>query len=72
MTTFADLPPETANKRVLGTRKAAEFVGLSERAWRRLRIAGETPSPVILNTNKFGYQIADLIAWIEAQKRQAA
>lgn len=72
MTTFADLPPELAGMRVLGTRKAAEFVGLSDREWDRRRAAGETLVPVELGTRKLGYTVESLIEWIEARKENAA
>jgi predicted DNA-binding transcriptional regulator AlpA len=69
---FTELPPELAGKRVLGTRKAAEFVGLSDREWDRRRAAGETPTPVELGTRKLGYTVESLVAWIEARKKNAA
>lgn len=72
MSNFPELPPELAGKRVLGTRKAAEFVGLSDREWDRRRAAGETPVPVELGTRKLGYTVESLIAWIEARKKTAA
>jgi predicted DNA-binding transcriptional regulator AlpA len=69
---FTDLPPELAGKRVLGTKKAAAFVGLSESEWDRRRAAGETPTPVQLGTRKLGYTIESLVAWIEARKEKVA
>ena len=66
------LSPTIETRRVLDTQQAAMFVGLSVRAWERLRAAGETPSPVQLGIRKLGYVVADLIAWIEARKHEAA
>lgn len=57
--------------RVLDTRQAAVFVGLSSRTWERMRAAGETPSPVRVGVRKLGYVVADLISWIEARKEAA-
>jgi predicted DNA-binding transcriptional regulator AlpA len=54
-TSLNDLPPELAQKRVLGTSQAAAFVGVSVRAWERLRANGETPAPVQLGTRRLGY-----------------
>ena len=72
MNDFAGLPPELAVKRVLSTKKAAEFVGLSDREWDRRRAAGETPVPVELGTRKLGYTVEDLLAWIDARKKKRA
>jgi predicted DNA-binding transcriptional regulator AlpA len=69
---FAELPPELAGKRVLGTKKAAAFVGLSDREWERRRAAGETPTAVQLGTRKLGYTIESLVAWIEARTEKVA
>jgi predicted DNA-binding transcriptional regulator AlpA len=65
------LPPELAQKRVLGTRQAAAFVGLSVPEWERRRAAGKTPTPVQLGTRKLGYTVESLIAWIKARQQQA-
>lgn len=72
MSDFPNLPPELADKRVLGSKKAAAFVGLSDREWERRRAAGETPAAVQLGTRKLGYTIESLISWIEARKEKAA
>jgi predicted DNA-binding transcriptional regulator AlpA len=63
------LSPELAQnqKRVIGTRQAAAFVGLSVPAWERLRAAGETPAPVRLGVRKLGYTLESLVAWIAAR-----
>jgi predicted DNA-binding transcriptional regulator AlpA len=69
---LCDLSPDLAQKRVLGTRQAATFAGLSVRDWERKRAAGETPAAVNLGTRKLGYQVVDLLAWIESRKQQTA
>jgi hypothetical protein len=71
MTTTFDLPLAIALKRVLGTKKAAEFVGLSVREWNRRRAAGETPAPINLGTRKLGYTVESLVAWTEARRESA-
>jgi predicted DNA-binding transcriptional regulator AlpA len=72
MSNLPDMPSELAGKRVLGTRHAAAFVGLSTREWDRRRAAGDTPEPVMLGARKLGYTIESLVAWIEARKEKAA
>jgi predicted DNA-binding transcriptional regulator AlpA len=64
--------PTIETRRVLNTRDAAAFVGLSMRGWERLRAAGETPSAVQIGIRKLGYQITDLLAWIESRKQSEA
>jgi predicted DNA-binding transcriptional regulator AlpA len=53
---------------LLNSKKAAAFLGISERMLERLRTAGEGPKYV-----KFGmvvrYDPADILAWIEGRKR---
>jgi predicted DNA-binding transcriptional regulator AlpA len=53
---------------LLNSKKAAAFLGVSERTLERLRTAGEGPKYV-----KFGmvvrYDPADILAWIEGRKR---
>ena len=53
---------------LLNSKKAAAFLGVSERTLERLRTAGQGPKYV-----KFGmvvrYDPADLLAWIEGRKR---
>jgi predicted DNA-binding transcriptional regulator AlpA len=51
---FTDLPIALANKRVLVTKKACEFVGVCTTEWDRLRALGETPPPVKLGIRKLG------------------
>jgi predicted DNA-binding transcriptional regulator AlpA len=65
-----DLPIEIARQRVLGTSQAAAFVGISSRAWERLRAAGKTPPSVQLGTRKLGYTVESLIAWIAERTGQ--
>jgi predicted DNA-binding transcriptional regulator AlpA len=62
--TLDNLPPELAQKRILGTRQAATFVGVSPRTWEQMRAAGKTPAAVHLGTRKLGYTIESLIGWI--------
>jgi predicted DNA-binding transcriptional regulator AlpA len=53
---------------LLNPKKAAAFLGVSERTLERLRTAGEGPKYI-----KFGmtvrYDLTDLRAWVEARKR---
>jgi predicted DNA-binding transcriptional regulator AlpA len=53
---------------LLNSKKAAAFLGVSERTLERLRTAGEGPKYV-----KFGmvvrYDPADILAWTEGRKR---
>lgn len=64
--------PAIETRRVLNTKQAAAFVGLSVRGWERLRQSGETPAPVQIGIRKLGYQLGDLLDWIEHRKQEAA
>jgi predicted DNA-binding transcriptional regulator AlpA len=68
---LSDLPPGIAEKRILGTAAAAAFVGVSVPTWERLRAAGKAPPAVRLSDRRNGYQVAALIAWIEARTERA-
>jgi predicted DNA-binding transcriptional regulator AlpA len=72
--TLDALPAEIARHRVLSTRDACEFVGVSISEWRELRDRGEAPTPILIGTKKHGYRVGDLIDWIasRAQQRPAA
>jgi predicted DNA-binding transcriptional regulator AlpA len=63
------LPPEIVRHRVLATRDACEFVGVSIAEWRRMRRRGEAPPPIMLGTQRQGWRVGDLIDWIERRKQ---
>jgi predicted DNA-binding transcriptional regulator AlpA len=71
-TALDTLPPEVARHRVLGTRDACEFVGVSIAEWRRMRRRGEAPPPIMLGTQRQGWRIGDLIDWIASRAQPAA
>jgi predicted DNA-binding transcriptional regulator AlpA len=71
-TSLDKLPPEVARHRVLGTRDACEFVGLSVAEWRKMRSAGEAPAPILITSRKHGWRVGDLIDWIAARAKPAA
>jgi predicted DNA-binding transcriptional regulator AlpA len=64
------LPSEIARHRVLATRDACEFVGVSISEWRNLRARGEAPPPIMLGSKKHGWRVGDLIAWLESRQSQ--
>ncbi len=69
MTIYLDsLPSEVANKRVLSAPDAAQFCNFSLPHWRRLTRDGTGPKPIKLSARRVGWQLGDLIAWLEAKK----
>ena len=68
--TLDALPPEIARHRILNTRDACEFVGLSISEWRELRERKEAPAPILIGTKKHGYRIGDLIDWLASRAQQ--
>jgi predicted DNA-binding transcriptional regulator AlpA len=69
---FSDLPIALAGKRVLPTKKACSFVGVSPTEWDRLRALGATPAPVKLGIRKLGCTVESLVGWIQARQQSAA
>jgi predicted DNA-binding transcriptional regulator AlpA len=66
------LPAEIARHRVLGTRDASEFVGISVTDWRRMCRRGETPPPIKIGIQRQGWRVGDLIDWIASRAQPAA
>jgi predicted DNA-binding transcriptional regulator AlpA len=67
-----NLPPDLGRQRVLSTRQACEFVGISVAHWRRIRAHGEAPAPILIGTRKHGWKVADLIDWIASRSQSKA
>ncbi len=66
------LPADLARHRILDAVGAAAFCNYSVAHWRRLHHAGKAPPPIRLGSRKYGWQISDLIDWIEAHRDRAA
>ncbi|WP_139221035.1 helix-turn-helix transcriptional regulator [Methylobacterium brachiatum] len=58
--TFESLPPEFSRRRLLGTRDAAKFIGVSEKTFRRMKERGQLPQHVTPSNRKLGWMIGDL------------
>ena len=56
-------------RRVLRTPAAAEYVGLSPATLEKQRLVGKGPRFIRLGNRAVGYEVRDLDAWIEAQRR---
>ncbi len=56
-------------RRILRTPEAAEYVGLSPATLEKQRLIGEGPRFIRLGNRAVGYDVCDLDAWIEAQRR---
>lgn len=54
--------------RILRTPRAAEYVGLSDSALEKMRLAGTGPKFVRLGGRAVGYDIRDLDAWLDGQR----
>jgi predicted DNA-binding transcriptional regulator AlpA len=61
------LPPELGRYRVLATKDAAEFVGLSYPEWRAMHTRGLTPPAVQIGKRKQAWRLGDLIDWLKAR-----
>lgn len=68
MTTLQSLPSEFARRRLLGTRDAAAFIGVSEKTFRRMKERGQLPRHVMPSERKFGWMIGDLSDFLDCRK----
>ena len=58
------------NKRILRTPEAAEYVGLSPSSLEKKRLTGDGPRFIRLGGRAIGYDIKDLDAWLDGQRRE--
>lgn len=67
MSQLAHLPPDIARRRVLGTKDAAAFIGLSVPTFRRMKDRKAVPAPILLSERRLGWRIGDLADWLDAR-----
>ncbi|MFC5561174.1 helix-turn-helix transcriptional regulator [Methylobacterium aerolatum] len=68
MSTLGSLPPDIARRRVLGTKDAAEFLGLPLRTLRWMRQRGALPDAVKLSERKIGFRVGDLSDFLDCRE----
>ncbi len=66
MSPLASLPPEIARRRVLKTKDAATFLGVSVKSLTRMR--DRLPNRIPLSESRFGYRIGDLMDWQDCRE----
>jgi hypothetical protein len=54
--------------RVVSKSIAIKAAGVSSRTWDRLEAIGDTPPLTRLSSNRFGYRIVDLRAWLDRRR----
>ena len=59
-------------RRILRTPDAAHYIGLSASTLEKMRLSGSGPRFVRLGTRVVGYDISDLNAWLDQQKKSTA
>ena len=67
--------PDTINlvrRRILRTREAAEYVGLSPSTLEKLRLSDRGPRFIRLGGRAVGYDIKDLDEWLDARRDERA
>ncbi|WP_449410486.1 helix-turn-helix transcriptional regulator [Methylobacterium komagatae] len=67
MTALQSLPAELARRRLLGTRDAAAFIGVSVKTFRRMKERGQLPQPLKPAERKFGWMIGDLSDFVDCR-----
>ncbi|SEE27996.1 transcriptional regulator, AlpA family [Rhizobiales bacterium GAS191] len=70
MSNLEGLPPEITRNRILDSRQASEFIGLSLPHFRRLYRARKVPSPILIGERKLGWRAGDLAAWLDAKSSE--
>jgi predicted DNA-binding transcriptional regulator AlpA len=66
------LPPEAVPGRILNSRQAAEYWGVSLPQWRRLYWQKKVPAPILIGVRKCGWRLSDLVAALEEKVACAA
>jgi predicted DNA-binding transcriptional regulator AlpA len=64
------LPEDLARRRVLQTREARAYCGLTPQTWRRLRAERKLPAPILLTDRTHGYRVSDLDLWLESRREK--
>ena len=72
MTSLENLPDHFSRQRILDTKSACQFVGVSIANWRRLRRLGQAPAAIRIGARKQGYRVGDLLDWIASRSQQKA
>lgn len=67
MTILHHLPSDISRHRVLATKDAAAFCGLSVTTFLRLRGKRSIPAPIRLSERRLGWRIGDLMDWQDAR-----
>jgi predicted DNA-binding transcriptional regulator AlpA len=61
MPSLAALPTEAVTGRILNSRQAAQYWGVSLPHWRRLYRARKVPTPIRIGDRKYGWRLGALI-----------
>jgi predicted DNA-binding transcriptional regulator AlpA len=70
MQSLNSFPPDQTRNRILDSRQASEFWGVSIAHWRRLYRAKKVPSPIRIGDRKYGWRIGDLIDGLAERARE--
>jgi predicted DNA-binding transcriptional regulator AlpA len=70
MQSLNSFPPDQTRNRILDSRQASAFWGVSTAHWRRLYRAGKVPSPIRIGDRKYGWRIGDLIDGLDERTRE--
>jgi predicted DNA-binding transcriptional regulator AlpA len=58
--------------RVLNRTETLKMVGLSDRTWDRLEVAGDTPPKTRISQGRIGYRVADIMKWLDSRREVGA
>ena len=68
MSILGNLPADITRRRVLGTKDAATFIGLSVPTIRRMKDARTIPAPIKLSERRIGWRVGDLSDYLDCRE----
>lgn len=68
MSALASLPADIARRRVVKTKDAAAFIGLSVPTLRRRLKTKDVPAPIKLSDRLFGWRMGDLSDFLDCRE----
>lgn len=61
--------PDLARNRVVITKEAATFCGLSLSTFRRLNARNQFPAPIRLSERRLGWRVSALLEWLDCREQ---
>ena len=72
MSALSNIPSNLSRERLIKTKQAAEFLGMSVPHLRRLYRINKVPSPIKIGERQYGWRLGALIDFVAAKSAEAA